>query len=99
MASQFESLLDPFVILFSIPLAIVGAVLALKLTGNSLSVVVFIGLILLAGIVEQCDRADRSGQPVTRGRATQGRGDRGSVFGAPAADHHEIGQESCRGRE
>ncbi|PKM16111.1 MAG: acriflavin resistance protein [Gammaproteobacteria bacterium HGW-Gammaproteobacteria-2] len=51
MASQFESLLHPFVILFSIPLAIVGAVLALKLTGNSLSVVVFIGLILLAGIV------------------------------------------------
>jgi len=39
------------VILFSIPLAVVGAVLALKLTGNSLSVVVFIGLILLAGIV------------------------------------------------
>src|SRR3546814_19135517 len=51
MASQFESLLHPFVILFSIPLAIVGAVLALKLTGNTLSVVVFIGLILLAGIV------------------------------------------------
>jgi len=51
MASQFESLLHPFVILFSIPLAVVGAVLALKLTGNSLSVVVFIGLILLAGIV------------------------------------------------
>ncbi len=51
MASQFESLLHPFVILFSIPLAVVGAVFALKLTGNSLSVVVFIGLILLAGIV------------------------------------------------
>lgn len=51
MASQFESLLHPFVILFSIPLALVGAVLSLKLTGNTLSVVVFIGLILLAGIV------------------------------------------------
>lgn len=51
MASQFESLLHPFVIMFTIPLALVGAVLALALTGNTLSVVVFIGLILLAGIV------------------------------------------------
>jgi HAE1 family hydrophobic/amphiphilic exporter-1 len=51
MASQFESLLHPFVILFTIPLAIVGAVIALKLSNSSLSVVVFIGLILLVGIV------------------------------------------------
>ena len=51
MASQFESLLHPFVILFTIPLAVVGAVLALVLTGSTLSVVVFIGLILLVGIV------------------------------------------------
>lgn len=51
MASQFESLLHPFVIMFTIPLALVGAVLALKLSGNALSIVVFIGLILLAGIV------------------------------------------------
>jgi len=51
MASQFESLLHPFVIMFSIPLALVGAVLALKVTVTPLSVVVFIGLIMLAGIV------------------------------------------------
>ena len=51
MASQFESLLHPFVIMFTIPLAVVGAVLALVLSGSSLSVVVFIGLILLVGIV------------------------------------------------
>ena len=51
MASQFESLLHPFVIMFTIPLALVGAVLALKLTFTPLSVVVFIGLIMLAGIV------------------------------------------------
>jgi HAE1 family hydrophobic/amphiphilic exporter-1 len=51
MASQFESLLHPFVIMFSIPLAAVGAVLALKLTGSPVSVVVFIGLIMLVGIV------------------------------------------------
>jgi HAE1 family hydrophobic/amphiphilic exporter-1 len=51
MASQFESLLHPFVIFFSIPLAAVGAIWALWLTGTTISVVVFIGLILLAGIV------------------------------------------------
>jgi len=51
MASQFESLLHPFIILFTIPLALVGAILALYITGTTISVVVFIGLILLAGIV------------------------------------------------
>ena len=51
MASQFESLLHPFVIFFSIPLALIGAVWALWITGSTISVVVFIGLILLAGIV------------------------------------------------
>jgi len=51
MASQFESLLHPFVILFSIPLAAVGVALALWLTHTRLSIVVFIGLIMLAGIV------------------------------------------------
>jgi HAE1 family hydrophobic/amphiphilic exporter-1 len=51
MASQFESLLHPFIILFTIPLALTGALLALFLTGTTISVVVFIGLIMLAGIV------------------------------------------------
>lgn len=51
MASQFESLLHPFVILGSIPLALIGAVFALYITGSTISVVVFIGLIMLAGIV------------------------------------------------
>jgi len=51
MASQFESLLHPFVIIFTIPLALIGAIFSLWITGSTLSVVVFIGLILLAGIV------------------------------------------------
>jgi HAE1 family hydrophobic/amphiphilic exporter-1 len=51
MASQFESLIHPFVILFTIPLALVGAVLALYLTGTTVNVVAFIGVIMLAGIV------------------------------------------------
>jgi HAE1 family hydrophobic/amphiphilic exporter-1 len=51
MASQFESFLHPFVILLTIPLAVIGAVVALAVTGSTISVVVFIGAILLAGIV------------------------------------------------
>ena len=51
MASQFESLLHPFIIFFTIPLAGIGALWALWLTGNTISVVAYIGLILLAGIV------------------------------------------------
>jgi hydrophobic/amphiphilic exporter-1 (mainly G- bacteria), HAE1 family len=51
MASQFESLLHPFIILLSIPLAAVGAIAALLITNTELSVVVFLGLIMLAGIV------------------------------------------------
>ncbi|NHA13584.1 efflux RND transporter permease subunit [Thioalkalivibrio sp. XN279] len=51
MASQFESLVHPFVILFTIPLALVGAAWALWLTGTTVSVVAFIGVIMLAGIV------------------------------------------------
>jgi len=51
MASQFESLLHPFVILFSIPLAVVGAVVGLKLFNMPLSVIAGIGIIMLAGIV------------------------------------------------
>ena len=51
MASQFESLTHPFIIFFTIPLAVIGAVLALWVTGSTISVVVFIGLILLTGIV------------------------------------------------
>ena len=51
MASLFESLLHPFVIMFTAPLAAIGAVLAIYLAGISVSVVVFIGAILLIGIV------------------------------------------------
>jgi HAE1 family hydrophobic/amphiphilic exporter-1 len=51
MASQFESLTQPLVILFSIPLAAIGVALGLFITGQPLSVMVFIGLIMLCGIV------------------------------------------------
>ena len=51
MASQFESLKQPFIVMFTIPLASVGVMFILFLTGTTLSVASFIGGIILAGIV------------------------------------------------
>ncbi|WP_221031414.1 efflux RND transporter permease subunit [Actomonas aquatica] len=51
MASQFESLIQPFLIMMTVPLALIGVIGALYLTGTSVSIMVFIGLIILAGIV------------------------------------------------
>jgi HAE1 family hydrophobic/amphiphilic exporter-1 len=51
MASQYESLRDPFIIMFSIPLAAIGVVLSLKLTNTPFSLQAYIGVIMLAGIV------------------------------------------------
>lgn len=51
MASQFESLLEPFVILGAIPFALSGVVLGLLLTGTTLQVTALIGVILLVGVV------------------------------------------------
>lgn len=51
LASQFESLLYPFMIMLSVPLAIAGGVFGLIVTRRALSVIAFIGFIMLAGIV------------------------------------------------
>ena len=51
MAAQFESLLYPLIIMASIPLAFVGTTITLSAAGMSLSIVVFLGMIMLAGIV------------------------------------------------
>ncbi|OGP53058.1 MAG: hypothetical protein A2Y65_07605 [Deltaproteobacteria bacterium RBG_13_52_11] len=51
MASQFESLRDPFIIFLSIPFGFIGVIWALGLTGQTLSVISFIGVIMLIGIV------------------------------------------------
>jgi HAE1 family hydrophobic/amphiphilic exporter-1 len=51
MASQYESLRDPFIIMFSIPTAAIGVVLSLLLTGTAFSMQAYIGVIMLAGIV------------------------------------------------
>ena len=51
MASQFESFVHPLIIMFTVPLGLVGVVLALVVTGTALSVVVMLGLIILSGIM------------------------------------------------
>jgi HAE1 family hydrophobic/amphiphilic exporter-1 len=51
MAAQFESLRDPFIILFSIPLAAIGVVLILVLTHTTFNMQAFLGVIVLVGIV------------------------------------------------
>jgi len=51
MASQFESLLDPFVILFTIPLSLIGVAMFLFITGTNITVMALIGIIMLVGIV------------------------------------------------
>lgn len=51
MASQFESIVQPLVILLSMPLALIGVILALEVTRTPVSVVVLLGVIVLAGIV------------------------------------------------
>ncbi len=51
MASQFESFRQPMVIMTSVPLALVGAILSLWITGTPISVVALIGVVMLAGIV------------------------------------------------
>ena len=51
MASQFESLVQPFIIMFTIPFALIGVIFILLITRTPISVIVLIGLIMLAGIV------------------------------------------------
>jgi HAE1 family hydrophobic/amphiphilic exporter-1 len=51
MASQYESLRDPFIVMFSVPVAAIGVVAALYLTSTSFSLQAYIGVIMLAGIV------------------------------------------------
>lgn len=51
MASQFESFVYPFIIMFSMPMALTGGILGLLITGNSLTSTAYMGLIMLVGMV------------------------------------------------
>ncbi|HVZ56235.1 MAG TPA: efflux RND transporter permease subunit [Chitinophagaceae bacterium] len=51
LAAQFESFIDPFIIMFTVPLAIAGAVLSLRIFGHTLNIFSEIGMIMLIGLV------------------------------------------------
>ena len=51
LAAQFESFIDPFIIMLTVPLSMTGALLALKLTGGSLNIYSQIGLVTLVGLI------------------------------------------------
>ena len=97
MASQFESLLHPFVILLTIPLALTGSVWAMFLTGTTVNVVAYIGLIMLAGIVvnQSIVLIDAVNQARERGLA-EARGNHGSGPHAPAPDRHHQADDDSR---
>lgn len=50
MASQFESLIDPLIIMFTVPLSIIGVFIFLAITGTSFSVMALVGIVMLVGI-------------------------------------------------
>lgn len=50
MASQFESLVDPFIIMFTVPLSIIGVFIFLAITGTKLGVMALVGIVMLVGI-------------------------------------------------
>ena len=87
---QFGSFLDPLAILVSLPLSLIGVVLALLVTGDTLNIMSLIGVILLMGIVAKnaillidfAKWARRAGHAAARGA------DRGRPHPA-AADHHD----------
>jgi multidrug efflux pump subunit AcrB len=72
MASQFQSLIDPFIIMFTVPLGVVGVLWALFLTRTTLSVTSFQGIIVMVGIVvsngillvDYTNRLRRTGTPL-----------------------------------
>jgi len=72
MAAQFESLKHPFLILFTLPMGLTGAIWALLITGQTLNVISIIGMVVLAGIVvndaivkiDYTNQLRRKGRPV-----------------------------------
>jgi CzcA family heavy metal efflux pump len=81
MASQFRSLKDPFVIMFSVPMGLIGVILALFLTRTTLSTTSFMGIIMMVGIVvsngvlliEYTNELRRRGLPLADAVARAGR--------------------------
>ncbi len=80
LASQFESFLEPFLIMLSLPLAVVGALLAILATGNNLGMPAMIGMVMLMGLVtknailliDMTNHYVREGKPVEEAILTAG---------------------------
>ena len=80
MASQFESLVHPFTILLTIPLAVVGSIFTFFILGQSLNIMAYIGIIMLTGIavndsiilVDAINQLIRAGMPLKEAIATAG---------------------------
>ena len=97
LASQFESFTEPFLIMLSLPLAIVGALLAILLTGNNLGMPAMIGIVMLMGLVtknailliDTTNHYVREGMSVAGGAADR-RPD------PPAADSHDDDGDDSR---
>ena len=51
MAAQFESLLDPFIIMFAVPFTFIGVIISFIVTGMTLNVISYLGMVMLIGIV------------------------------------------------
>jgi outer membrane protein TolC len=80
LASQFESFLEPLLIMLSLPLAVVGALLAILITGNNLGMPAMIGMVMLMGLVtknailliDMTNQYVREGKPVEEAILTAG---------------------------
>ena len=80
LASQFESFLEPFLIMLSLPLAVVGALLAILVTGNNIGMPAMIGMVMLMGLVtknailliDMTNQHVRDGMPVEQAILTAG---------------------------
>src|SRR5690606_31811366 len=81
LAAEFESLIHPFTIMLSVPLAIIGAVLALWIAGSRLNTVSLIGIVILVGVVDNnavvmidfINQQRRAGLPVRQAIMEAGR--------------------------
>jgi HAE1 family hydrophobic/amphiphilic exporter-1 len=73
LACQYESLRDPLVVMFSVPLAVIGVLVTLFLTGTTLNVQSYIGCIMLGGIVvnNAILLVDQAGRQIREGMATR----------------------------
>ena len=97
LASQFESFLEPFLIMISLPLALVGALLAILLTGKNLGMPAMIGVVMLMGLVTKNAilLVDLTNQYVREG-AERARRDPQGGAGAPAADPDDDDRDDPR---